>query len=84
MMNITAMIKKKYAKALELSFLFFEAQRSGKLPKDNRIPWRGDSAMLDRGHNGEDLTGGYYNCNNLLKDTNSYTIKTKNYFGDGY
>lgn len=49
-----------YAKVLELSLLFYEAQRSGRLPADNRIPWRGDSALNDRGINGEDLTGGYY------------------------
>jgi len=42
------------------SLLFYEAQRSGKLPADNRIPWRADSALDDRGSNGEDLTGGYY------------------------
>jgi len=35
-----------YAKALELSTLFYEAQRSGKLPANNRVPWRGDSAMV--------------------------------------
>jgi len=45
---------------LEKSILFYEAQRSGKLPADNRIPWRGDSALGDRGANGEDLTGGWY------------------------
>ena len=42
------------------SLLFYEAQRSGKLPANNRIPWRGDSALGDKGANGEDLTGGYY------------------------
>jgi hypothetical protein len=49
-----------YSHVLELSLLFYEAQRSGKLPTDNRVPWRGDSALGDRGQNGEDLTGGYY------------------------
>jgi len=52
-----------YAQVLELSLLFYEAQRSGKLPKNNRISWRGDSALYDRGSNGEDLTGGYYDGN---------------------
>ena len=52
-----------YPRVLELSLLFYEAQRSGKLPADNRIPWRGDSALNDRGLNGEDLTGGYYDGN---------------------
>ncbi|KAF4527174.1 hypothetical protein B566_EDAN006099 [Ephemera danica] len=49
-----------YARALHLSLLFLEAQQSGALPVDNRIPWRGDSCMNDRGAHGEDLTGGYY------------------------
>lgn len=42
------------------SIMFYRAQRSGKLPANNRIPWRGDSALNDRGQNGEDLTGGWY------------------------
>lgn len=45
---------------LEKSILFYEAQRSGKLPANNRIPWRGDSALHDQGNNGEDLSGGWY------------------------
>lgn len=40
--------------------MFYRAQRSGKLPANNKIPWRGDSALNDRGQNGEDLTGGWY------------------------
>ncbi|XP_012224814.1 endoglucanase E-4-like [Linepithema humile] len=56
-----------YAQVLELSLLFYEAQRSGKLPKDNRIPWRGDSGLNDRGSNGEDLTGGYYDAGDFVK-----------------
>ncbi|XP_043485242.1 endoglucanase E-4-like [Leptopilina heterotoma] len=56
-----------YAKVLELSFLFYEAQRSGKLPSDNRIPWRGDSALNDSGVDGEDLTGGYYDAGDFVK-----------------
>ena len=49
-----------YGKVLELSNLFYEAQRSGELPDDNRVPWRGDSSLGDKGANGEDLTGGYH------------------------
>ena len=49
-----------YGKVLELSNLFYEAQRSGDLPDDNRVPWRGDSSLGDKGANGEDLTGGYH------------------------
>lgn len=52
--------KYNYDEVLMKSILFYEAQRSGKLPDDNRIPWRGDSSLLDAGDNGEDLTGGWY------------------------
>ena len=34
--------------------LFYEAQRSGPLPADSRVPWRGDSALDDA------VVGGYY------------------------
>ncbi|KAH0954891.1 hypothetical protein HN011_010820 [Eciton burchellii] len=56
-----------YAQVLQLSLLFFEAQRSGKLLEENRIPWRGDSALNDRGSNGEDLSGGYYDAGDFVK-----------------
>ena len=49
-----------YGEALRLSLLFYEAQRSGALPSNNRVPWRGDSSLGDVGNNGEDLTGGYH------------------------
>ncbi|XP_037094013.1 endoglucanase 15-like [Pollicipes pollicipes] len=56
-----------YRDVLGKSLLFYEAQRSGALPPDNRIPWRGNSAMNDRGQNGEDLTGGYYDAGDHVK-----------------
>ena len=49
-----------YSEVLRLSLLFYEAQRSGPLPANNRIPWRGDSSLGDQGNKGEDLTGGYH------------------------
>lgn len=52
-----------YGEVIKLSLLFYEAQRSGHLPSTNRIPWRGDSALNDKGNDGEDLTGGYYDGN---------------------
>lgn len=36
-----------YKEALRKSLIFLEAQRSGKLPSNNRVPWRGDSALDD-------------------------------------
>ncbi|RZF33677.1 hypothetical protein LSTR_LSTR007055 [Laodelphax striatellus] len=59
--------KYDYSKVLHLSLLFYEAQRSGQLPADNRVPWRGDSSLNDRGLKGEDLTGGYYDAGDTVK-----------------
>ena len=54
-----------YGEVLRLSNLFYEAQRSGDLPDDNRVPWRGDSSTDDQGNNGEDLSGGYHDGKNI-------------------
>ncbi|KAJ8949207.1 hypothetical protein NQ318_021700 [Aromia moschata] len=59
--------KPNYKEALRLSLLFYESQRSGKLPTNKRIEWRGDSALEDKGINGEDLTGGYYDGSDFVK-----------------
>merc|ERR1712156_172125 len=56
-----------YAEVLRLSNLFYEAQRSGKLPADNRVPWRGDSAVDDGSDVGVDLSGGYYDAGDDVK-----------------
>lgn len=36
-----------YGKALRKSILFFEAQRSGYLPGNQRVIWRADSGLQD-------------------------------------
>lgn len=36
-----------YGDALGKAVLFFEGQRSGKLPATQRVNWRGDSALSD-------------------------------------
>ncbi|XP_061198129.1 endoglucanase E-4-like isoform X1 [Saccostrea echinata] len=59
--------KYNYNEVLMKSIMFYEAQRSGKLPDDNRITWRGDSSLLDQGDNGEDLTGGWYDAGDNIK-----------------
>lgn len=56
-----------YESALSKSFLFYEAQRSGPLPPDNRIPWRGSSGLLDRTVDGGSLVGGYYDGVDTMK-----------------
>jgi hypothetical protein len=37
----------EYGEALTKSLLYFEAQRSGKLPSNQRVKWRGDSGLHD-------------------------------------
>ena len=56
-----------YGHVMGLSLLFLEAQRSGKMPKGNRIAWRGDSALKDGSDVGLDLTGGWYDAGDHVK-----------------
>ncbi|KAF9928303.1 hypothetical protein FBU30_002477 [Linnemannia zychae] len=57
----------EYVKLLEYMFLFYEAQRSGKLPPDQRVTWRNDSALNDGRDAGVDLSGGYYDAGDYIK-----------------
>lgn len=41
-----------YREALSKSILYFEAQRSGRLPGSQRVAWRADSGLLDGKANG--------------------------------
>nr|WGC43861.1 GH9-3 [Procambarus clarkii] len=64
----TGMGRYDYAQALCMSILFYEAQRSGHLPEDQRVtPWRWDSALDDGSDVGHDLTGGYYDAGDHVK-----------------
>ncbi|GMY07780.1 endoglucanase 8 [Fagus crenata] len=56
-----------YADALSKSILFFEGQRSGKLPSNQRMTWRKDSALRDGSDIGMDLVGGYYDAGDNVK-----------------
>ncbi|KAH6804737.1 glycosyl hydrolase 9A4 [Perilla frutescens var. frutescens] len=56
-----------YSGALKKSIIFLEAQRSGKLPKSNRLSWRGDSALEDGKLENVDLVGGYYDAGDNVK-----------------
>jgi endoglucanase len=59
-----------YACVAGASFLFYEAQRAGKLPaRGNRVPWRGDSSLRDAAPNGAPLVRGYYDAGDLNKFT---------------
>ncbi len=71
-----------YSDALTKSFLFYEAQRSGALPANNRISWRRNSALgdgsarYDANNNGQidvgetltrNLSEGYYDAGDYMK-----------------
>ncbi|KAI8393647.1 Six-hairpin glycosidase-like protein [Radiomyces spectabilis] len=58
-----------YTALLNDSMWFYEAQRSGKLPADNRVSWRSDSGLQDGKDNNVDLSGGYYDAGDYLKFT---------------
>ncbi|MBW8688367.1 glycoside hydrolase family 9 protein [Chitinophaga rhizophila] len=56
-----------YAEVLQKSMFFYEAQRSGALPADNRVTWRGNSALNDGSDVGKNLTGGWYDAGDHVK-----------------
>ncbi|KAF5184840.1 Endoglucanase [Thalictrum thalictroides] len=60
-------VKHNYADALSKSILFFEGQRSGRLPSSQRMKWRKDSALHDGNDIGMDLSGGYYDAGDNVK-----------------
>uniref|UniRef100_A0ACD5YTN9 Uncharacterized protein n=1 Tax=Avena sativa TaxID=4498 RepID=A0ACD5YTN9_AVESA len=56
-----------YEEALRKSLLYFEAQRSGRLPHGQRVPWRDHSGLTDGLEQGVDLVGGYYDAGDHVK-----------------
>ncbi|KAL2523728.1 Endoglucanase 11 [Abeliophyllum distichum] len=56
-----------YGEALSKSLLYFEAQRSGRLPYNQRVTWRHHSAFTDGLEQGVDLVGGYYDAGDNVK-----------------
>ncbi|CAN0891563.1 Endoglucanase 4 [Linum grandiflorum] len=56
-----------YGDALSKCILFFEGQRSGKLPSSQRMSWRRDSGLRDGFQIGVDLVGGYYDAGDNVK-----------------
>ncbi|KAJ6927305.1 endoglucanase 24-like [Populus alba x Populus x berolinensis] len=57
----------EYQDALSKSILFFEGQRSGYLPQDQRVTWRANSGLSDGWTYNTDLTGGYYDAGDNVK-----------------
>ena len=56
-----------YGEALQKSILFYDLQRSGKLPADKRTNWRGDSCLNDGSDAGLDLSGGFFDAGDNVK-----------------
>ncbi len=59
-----------YGDALKKSFLFYEAQRSGKKETDKyiyKLNWPKSSALDDGKDNGVDLSGGWYDAGDYVK-----------------
>ncbi|XP_042512490.1 endoglucanase 5 [Macadamia integrifolia] len=56
-----------YGDALIKSLKFFEAQKSGKLPANHQVNWRGDSGLRDGFQQEVDLVGGYYDAGDHVK-----------------
>ncbi|KAL6556419.1 hypothetical protein OROGR_005707 [Orobanche gracilis] len=56
-----------YKDALGKGILFFEGQRSGKLPANQRVKWRADSALSDGKIENVNLNGGYYDAGDNVK-----------------
>ncbi|VVB11943.1 unnamed protein product [Arabis nemorensis] len=56
-----------YGDALNKSILFFEGQRSGKLPVNQRVKWRANSALSDGKTDNVNLIGGYYDAGDNVK-----------------
>jgi endoglucanase len=65
--NRSCAAEHNYAEVLQKSMWFYEAQRSGKLPENNRVEWRGSSATSDGSDVGHDLSGGWYDAGDNMK-----------------
>ncbi|SPO20338.1 probable Family 9 glycosyl hydrolase [Ustilago trichophora] len=67
--NLTNGVNPQYADLLGNALWFYEAQRSGALPADNRVSWRNSSCEKDGSLNDTDLAGGYYDAGDYIKAT---------------
>ncbi|OEL24620.1 Endoglucanase 20 [Dichanthelium oligosanthes] len=65
--GISRLSAPNYSDALAKAITFFEGQRSGRLPANQRVTWRGDSALTDGQPENVNLTGGYYDAGDNVK-----------------
>ncbi len=79
-----------YGQSLQMSLLFYESQKSGKLGNNFIIPWRGDSCLDDGKSIGIDLSGGFFDAGDTVKFNfpmaSSFSLIGWSLleFGDGY
>lgn len=59
-------IDQKYSDALKIAMQFFDVQKSGKL-ENNKISWRGDSALDDGSEANLELSKGMYDAGDHMK-----------------
>jgi len=65
--KISAATTFNYGEALQKAIMFYEFQRSGKLPSTIRNNWRADSCLDDGKDVGLDLTGGWFDAGDHVK-----------------
>lgn len=56
-----------YKDALAKSILFFQGQRSGRLPASQKLGWRSSSGLNDGSQQHVNLVGGYYDAGDNVK-----------------
>ncbi|XP_076902991.1 endoglucanase 1-like [Bidens hawaiensis] len=66
-LTLSSFTSQQYSDALAKSILFFQGQRSGKLPNNQRAKWRADSALHDGSFANVDLVGDYYDAGDNVK-----------------
>ncbi|KAG0004983.1 hypothetical protein BGZ79_007415, partial [Entomortierella chlamydospora] len=57
----------EYVKLLDYTLLFYEAQRAGRLPANQRVTWRNNSVLTDGQDVGLDLSAGYFDAGDYIK-----------------
>ena len=65
--KISAATTFNYGEALQKAIMFYEFQRSGKLPSTIRNNWRADSCLDEGKDVGLDLTGGWFDAGDHVK-----------------
>ncbi|XP_039259767.2 uncharacterized protein LOC120336210 [Styela clava] len=56
-----------YGQVLRYSNMFYEAQRSGRLPPSSRITWRKSACVNDKSSEKHDLSGGFFDGGDYIK-----------------